>query len=240
MDYQRIRDFVLSYSHDDEGILDDIYKEAVSQGIPIIRKEARDLLVTLLHMNRPERVLEIGTAVGYSTLVIARTLDDMYSCDKTYLFDETDKDKKVIKKWHIDTCEMDKDRISQARKNISLMSMNERISLYEGDAEDILDGLYLDRNKCVYDFIFIDAAKAQYMSYLDKSLKLSHNGTVIVTDNILADGDVLESHFLVEKRDRTIHDRMREYLYRIKNDKNLETAILSVADGMAVSVVRDL
>ena len=240
MDYQRIRDFVLSYSCDDKGILGSIYKEAVSQGVPIIRKEARDLLVTLLHMNRPERVLEIGTAVGYSTLVIAKTLDDMYSCDKTYLFDETDKDKKVIKKWHIDTCEMDKDRISQARKNISLMSMNERISLYEGDAEDILDGLYLDRNKCVYDFIFIDAAKAQYMSYLDKSLKLSHNGTVIVTDNILADGDVLESHFLVEKRDRTIHDRMREYLYRIKNDKNLETAILSVADGMAVSVVRDL
>ena len=240
MDYQRIRNFILSYSRDDEGILGDIYKEAVSQGVPIIRKEARDLLVTLLHMNRPERVLEIGTAVGYSTLVIAKTLDDMYSCDKTYLFDETDKDKKVIKKWHIDTCEMDKDRISQAQKNISLMSMNERISLYEGDAEDILDGLYLDRNKCVYDFIFIDAAKAQYMSYLDKSLKLSHNGTVIVTDNILADGDVLESHFLVEKRDRTIHDRMREYLYRIKNDKNLETAILSVADGMAVSVVRDL
>lgn len=251
MDYQRIRDFILSYSRDDEGILGDIYKEAVSQGVPIIRKEARDLLVTLLHMNRPERVLEIGTAVGYSTLVIARTLDDMYSCDKTYLCDETKlcnvtnsgvescRDVAEIK-WHIDTCEMDKDRISQARKNISLMSMNERISLYEGDAEDILDGLYLDGNKCVYDFIFIDAAKAQYMSYLDKSLNLSHNGTVIVTDNILADGDVLESHFLVEKRDRTIHDRMREYLYRIKNDKNLETAILSVADGMAVSVVRDL
>ena len=73
---------------------------------------------------------------------------------------------------------------------------------------------------------------------MEEAIRLSHLGTVIITDNILADGDVLESHFLVEKRDRTIHDRMREYLYMIKNDDRLETAILSVADGIAVSVVK--
>ena len=128
---------------------------------------------------------------------------------------------------------MDEDRIAVARDNIS-RSGYKNIHILEGDAAETLRGI---ENK-EYDFVFIDAAKAQYKIYMEEAIRLSHPGTVIITDNILADGDVLESHFLVEKRDRTIHDRMREYLYMIKNDDRLETAILSVADGIAVSVVK--
>ena len=129
---------------------------------------------------------------------------------------------------------MDERRIVEAEKNIAISDFEKNINLIKGDAAISLKDL-----SDTYDFVFIDAAKAQYMDYLDESIRLSHSGTVIVTDNILSDGDVLESHFLVEKRYRTIHDRMRDYLYRIKNDERLETAILSIGDGVAVSVCKE-
>ena len=226
MDYSRIRDFVMSYSHDDTGLLKDIHDRALEKDVPIIRRETADYLKVMLHMVKPKTVLEIGTAVAYSTLLIADTLSDIFGEDKNSQGDGE-------AEWCIDTCEMDADRIAVARDNIS-RSGYKNIHILEGDAAETLRGI---ENK-EYDFVFIDAAKAQYKIYMEEAIRLSHPGTVIITDNILADGDVLESHFLVEKRDRTIHDRMREYLYMIKNDDRLETAILSVADGIAVSVVK--
>lgn len=224
MDYSRIRDFINSYSHDDEGLLDDIYKMAVSDGVPIIRKDTKDLLKVLIRMHRPESVLEIGTAVGYSTIFIADTIRSNHDIFSDGLSHD---------KWHIDTCELDEDRIRVATDNIKASGYEEYIDILRGDAAETLKSL-----DNIYDMVFIDAAKAQYMTYLEESMRLVHSGSVIVTDNILADGDVLESHFLVDKRDRTIHDRMREYIYTIKNDKRLDTAILSVGDGVAVSVVK--
>ena len=90
-----------------------------------------------------------------------------------------------------------------------------------------------------YEFAFVDAAKAQYIYYLPDVLRVLKPGGVIVSDNILQEGEVLESHFLVEKRNRTIHDRMREYLYVLTHDDRLETAILPVGDGMAISIVQE-
>ena len=218
MDYNRIRNFINSYSHDDVGLLGEIYSKAVEEEVPVIRRDTVEFLRVLLKMVRPQKVLEVGTAVGYSSLMMAVTLKDINS----------DRD------WHIDTCELSLERIAEARDNILQMGYADRITILEGDAAETLKGL--DGETKIYDFIFIDAAKAQYMTYLDEAIRLSHKGSVIVSDNILADGDILESHFLVEKRDRTIHDRMREYLYRIKNDEKLDTAIMSVGDGLAVSV----
>lgn len=215
MDYSRIRDFIISYSHDEFAVLQDIYIRALADMVPVIRRDAADLLRVLILMNRPRKVLEVGTAVGYSACMMASTLSEMYI------------------DYHIDTCEMDESRIAMAESNIRLAGYEDNISILSGDAADTLAAI----SGVEYDFVFIDAAKAQYMNYLDEAIRLSHPGTVIVTDNILADGDVLESHYLVEKRDRTIHDRMREYIYRLRNDDKLETAILSVADGMAVSIV---
>ena len=225
----RTKDFIRSFIQDDEGLLSDIYIEARENGVPVIRPEARDLLKVLLSMNRPERILEIGTAVGYSALMMDQFL------------------KSLGVNHHIDTCEFDEKRISTAKKNISLMNREEFIEIFPGDAAETLDNmigkLSSDGGGCVYesylyDFVFIDAAKAQYKVYLDKTMELVHSGSVIVTDNILQEGEVLESHFLVEKRDRTIHDRMRDYLYYIKNDSRLETTILEAGDGVAVSVVK--
>ena len=215
MEYSRIRDFIISFSKDDEGELGEIYEKAVSDGVPVIRPEMRDYMKVMLRQIKPSRVLEVGTAVGYSSLMMATTLDSM------------DVD------FHIDTCELDEERIQTASENIIKMNYENRITIHKGDAAESMKALDGE-----YDLIFIDAAKAQYMNYLLEAIRLSRSGTVIVTDNILADGDVLESHFLVEKRDRTIHDRMREYVYEIKNNERLETAILSVGDGVAVSVVK--
>lgn len=218
MDYSRIRDFIMSYSKDDEGLLGDIYSKAIEEDVPIIRRDTADFLRVMISIVRPENVLEVGTAVAYSTIYIADVLNAIHES----------------RDWHIDTCEMDVERIGEAEKNISSSDYMGNINLIKGDA-----ALSLKSLDGSYDFVFIDAAKAQYMDYLDESLRLSHPGTVIITDNILSDGDVLESHFLVEKRDRTIHDRMRDYLYRIKNDERLETAILSIGDGVAVSVCKE-
>ena len=239
MEYERIRSFIISYSRDDDGALGEIYRLAVKNEVPVIRPEMRDFLRTLLVMNKPKSVLEIGTAVGYSTLVIGRELDKIHG----------------VGNWQIDTYELDQDRVEEARKNIEAVAAETGlqvscIEIHQGDAGELLKQVKkkdvyqfdtADRKGDLcggYDLVFIDAAKAQYMTYMDEAIRLSHKGTVIVTDNILADGDVLESHFLVEKRDRTIHDRMREYIYKIKNDDRLETSILSVGDGAAVSVVR--
>ena len=218
MDYSRIRDFIISYTHDDEGLLKEIYDKAIADDVPIIRRETRDFLQVLLRIIKPETILEVGTAVGYSTLVMAETVFDVLGDAH----------------WHIDTCELDESRIEEATKNFAKSSFDEKISLLKGDAAETLKRI----NGKTYDFIFIDAAKAQYMTYLEEAIRLSHKDTVIVTDNILAEGDVLESHFLVEKRDRTIHDRMREYLSYVKNEPRLETSILSVGDGLALSVVK--
>ena len=186
--------------------------------MPIIRRETRDFLQVLLQIVKPQSILEVGAAVGYSTLVMADVLNEVWSRND----------------WHIDTCELDESRIKEALANFSNSPYEEHITLLEGDAASTLKSI-IDKT---YDFIFIDAAKAQYMTYLEESIRLSHKGTVIVTDNILAEGDVLESHFLVEKRDRTIHDRMREYLYYIENDPRLDTSILSVGDGLAMSIIK--
>ncbi|MCR5214101.1 MAG: O-methyltransferase [Eubacterium sp.] len=235
MDYERIRSFILSYCKDDQGILGRIYEKARQDEVPIIRKEMRDFLRIMLEISRPRNILEIGTAVGYSTLIIADKLLEIYNMDLA--------DSKVL--WHIDTYELDEKRVSEAASNIQKYMESveqtslrpdggEYISIHQGDAASLLSKI---DNK-IYDLVFIDAAKAQYMNYMQEAIRLSHSGTIIITDNILTDGEVLESHFLVEKRDRTIHDRMREYLYNIKNDERLDTAILSIADGVAVSIVR--
>ena len=219
MDYSRIRDFILSYSDDDSPKLQQIYERAVRDGVPVMRRETRDFIRSLLSISQPGKVLEIGTAVGYSSLMMAECLEEMHA-DGIY---------------HIDTCELDSEKIRSAKANIDLFSDKmSSITIHEGDAVSTLKGMTQ-----LYDFIFIDAAKAQYIHYYNEALRLSHPGTIILADNIFSDGDVLESHFLVEKRDRTIHDRMREFLTYVIKDPRTESSILSVADGMLLSVVKE-
>ena len=212
----RVSSFIRSFYPDDEGFLRELYASAKERRIPVIREDTRELFRLLLSMKKPGRILEIGTAVGYSALL-------MHSC---------------CPKASITTMELDPERIGEAKANFEkcgvLAEKEEegKILLMEGDAAELLKSL-----DGVYDFIFVDAAKAQYPVYLQELLRLSESGTVILSDNVLQEGNILESHFSVEKRDRTIHDRMREYLFKITHTEGLTTSILPEGDGVAVTYV---
>lgn len=208
--FDRINSYIGSLIADDEGTLYDIYEEALHDRVPVIRPQAKEFIRTQLLIKRPRRILEIGTAVGYSSLFM----------------------NSVVPEAAITTMELDKLRIAAAKANISRMNKEYSIELLEGDAYELLKTQPDDE----YDFIFVDAAKAQYINYLPDVKRVAKKHAVIITDNILQEGDVLESHFLVEKRNRTIHDRMREYLYAITHDAELATSVLSVGDGMSVSI----
>lgn len=240
LDYERIRTFVKSYIKADSDGLEEIYSSAVKREVPVIREDTRDYLRLLLNQTKPGNILEIGTAVGYSALFMAEVLDDIQEGHGTDCPIED-------LSWHIDTIELDDERADEAEKHFRDFGRQDRIRLMRGDAAAVLNSMVKNLEGTEhsfktdkYDFVFIDAAKAQYMNYLKHVMKLVSAGAVIVTDNVLESGLVLESHFLVEKRDRTIHDKLREYLYTLKNDERLETAILSIGDGVAVSVVKKI
>ena len=213
MELSKVSSFIRSYIADDEGHLGEIYAEAGEQQVPVIRKETRELLKTQLLLLKPANILEIGTAVGYSSLYMTKWIPEGS---------------------HITTIEISDERIKKAKQNIASMGKEQQITILEGDAAQVLKTL----SDNTYDFIFVDAAKGQYICYLPDVLRVATDGALIFSDNILQDGDVLESHFTVEKRNRTIHDRMREYIYALCNEKCLETSILSVADGVALSVYK--
>ena len=203
-EFARITSFVRSMAKEDAGALGELYRDAVKRGVPVIRPEARELLKTQLLLKKPKRVLEIGTAVGYSSIYMTGFLSEDAQ---------------------ITTLELSEERTAEARTNIKQLGKETQIQVICGDAAETLKELPDD---------------TQYIYYLPDVLRVLKPGGVIVSDNILQEGEVLESHFLVEKRNRTIHDRMREYLYVLTHDDRLETAILPVGDGMAISVVREL
>lgn len=186
---------------------------AKSQEVPIIRRETQNLLRLLLQMQQPQKILEVGTAVGFSALFMERM--NPVKCDIT-----------TIENYEV--------RIPIARENFIKANKEEKIHLLEGDATEILPGL-----EGTYDFVFMDAAKGQYIHFLPELKRLTHPGSLIVTDNVLQDGDILESHFVVTRRNRTIHKRMRQYLKALMKDTDFVCDILPVGDGVAVcSVVK--
>ena len=213
-EFARITSFVRSMAKEDAGKLGELYRDAIHRGVPVIRPESRELLKTQILIQKPKHVLEIGTAVGYSSI---------------YMTGYLPKDAQIT------TLELSETRANEAKENIRLFGKEKHIQVICGDAAETLKELPDD----TFEFAFVDAAKAQYIYYLPDVLRVLKKGGVIVSDNILQEGEVLESHFLVEKRNRTIHDRMREYLHVITHDERLETVILPVGDGMAISVVRE-
>ena len=216
-DFDRIRSFILSYGKDEDGQLGSIYSDAISRGVPVIRPDMKELLRLLLLLKKPEHILEIGTAVGFSALFMSENRPEA----------------------KITTMELDPDRAAEAKKNIREASKEDRIRVLEGDAAELLGSpdSWFDGP---YDLIFIDAAKAQYKEYFEKARLLAAPEGMIVSDNVLQDGSIMESHFLVEKRDRTIHDRMREYLKMLTGTPGLTTDILPVGDGVAISVLKGM
>lgn len=178
--------------------------------MPIIRKETKSFLKTLITMNRPMNILEVGTAVGFSALVMSEYAPA--GCKIT-------------------TIENYDKRIPIARENFKRAGKESDITLLEGDALEVMKGL-----AGPYDFVFMDAAKGQYIHFLPDVLRLLVPGGLLVSDNVMQDGSIIESRFCVERRDRTIHARMREYLYELKHNELLETSIVPLGDGVALSV----
>lgn len=186
---------------------------ALAEEVPIIRKESQNVLRFFLEMKEPSRVLEVGTAVGFSALFMRYFAPGA----------------------KIDTIEKVEMRLARARENLKSEIDAGNIRLLEGDADDILKELAV-KEEGSYDLIFMDAAKAQYMNFLPSVMKCLKKGGLLISDNILHDGDILESRYAVERRDRTIHARMREYLYEITHREDLYTMLLTEGDGMSVSV----
>jgi predicted O-methyltransferase YrrM len=209
----RITDYIKSLEKDRDPLLYQIGKKARLEGVPVIREETAAFLQTMTAAMNPKAILEVGTAVGYSTLLMAQVMP---------------------KDCYITTIEKYEKRIPQAKSNFCKAGETERITLLEGDAKDILEGL-----TGPFDLVFMDAAKGQYLAWLPLVLGVMKPGGMLISDNVLQDGDIVESRFAVERRNRTIHARMREYLYELKHSRKLVTTIVPIGDGITVSIVKD-
>ena len=206
----RITEYLHSLETSRGELLDTIEKKAIEDGVPIIRSETAALLRSLTAALRPENILEIGTAVGYSALQMCQVMPA--NC-------------------HITTIEKYEKRIPEAKENFRKAGEETRITFLEGDADMWLKELKGKQ----FDLVFMDAAKGQYLNWLPLLLDLMPVGAVLISDNVLQDGDVVQSRFAVQRRNRTIHSRMREYLYELKHMEEFETAVIPIGDGVTIS-----
>ena len=207
---ERIVDYINSLDKGNSPVCNAIEKEALADGVPIIRKEMGNLLKVLLLLKRPQKILEVGTAVGYSSILMSENMPE--NC-------------------RITTIENYEKRIPVAKNNFKRAGKEEVITLLEGDAMDILKEL-----DGMYDFIFMDAAKGQYINFLPELLRIMPAGGLLISDNVLQEGDIVESRYGVTRRNRTIHTRMREYIYTLTHAEQLETSIVPIGDGITLSV----
>lgn len=195
-----------------KGILKELEKYAEENAVPVIYPEVKYLLDVLCKMTKPKRILEIGTAIGYSAIVMSKAL-----CDNVY----------------ITTVEVDPDMAKQARQNFE-KSGNDNIRIIEDDGITVLDSL-----SSKFDLIFIDAAKGYYNEFLERCLTLINDGGVIICDNVLYKGMTATDELLLRHRQKTIVVRMREFLDKICNHKNLTTSIIPIGDGVSVSYYKE-
>lgn len=209
---ERFASFVKSFEKGNSGFLGEVEEQALALGIPMIRPEAQSLLKVLLALQKPQAILEVGTGTGFSALLMKAHAPE--GCKIT-------------------TIEKDARRVAIAEENFGKSGQGEEIDLLAGDA-----ALLLRELEGPFDFIFLDGAKGQYVHFLPEAVRLLRQGGILLSDNVLKDGEIIQSRYGVTRRNRTIHSRMRAYLHQIKNHAQLETAILTVGDGMALSVKR--
>ena len=193
-----------------DGVLGEIEKESRDAQVPVIPHETARLLSVLLTMKKPKNILEVGTAVAFSSGLMSRYLQDGGTITT------------------IDRYEL---MLKDARKNIARMGLEDTIKILEGDAADILPTL-----TGPYDVIFLDAAKGQYSAFLPHCLRLLPVGGLLIVDDVLQGGDIAKTRFSVPRRQRTIHKRLRNFLWDISHNDALESSIVTIGDGLAVCV----
>ena len=207
---ERLVTYINSLDSGNTPLLEEIEAEAKKNYVPVIRKEMQSFLKSMLALKRPERILEVGTAVGFSALLMEEY--NPVPC-------------------LITTIENYEKRIPIAQANFKRAGKEKEITLIPGDATEVLKTL-----EDPYDFLFMDAAKAQYIVILPDVLRLLAPGGILITDNVLQEGDLVQSRFAVCRRDRTIHSRMREYLYTVTHCDELVTSVIPLGDGITFSV----
>lgn len=190
--------------------LEKIKEKALEEHIPIIMDDTLEVIDKILKELKPKKILEIGTAVGYSAM-----------CFSQYL----------LEGGKIDTIERDEQRVKEARENIIKVEVADKINIYEGDAVEILPTL---NDK--YDMVFIDAAKGKYPFFLKEALRMLNDNGVILADNILYKGYVMSDYN--KHKQRTAVRNLREYIAEVTGNPNLETEILEVGDGLAISKLK--
>lgn len=212
-DFERATDYIRSLELPGSALSEEIQKDALAGDVPIIRPETASFLLFLISLKKPLSILEVGTAVGYSAI----RMSEVMPAGAT-----------------ITTIEKYPPRIEEAKRNFARAPRGCDITLLDGDAADILKTL--DKP---YDLIFMDAAKGQYIHFMPEVMRLLAPGGILVSDNVLQDGDIFESRYGIKRRNHTIHNRMREYLYALTHDEALDTVILETGDGMAISVKKE-
>ena len=207
---ERIVAYINSLDMGNSDVCNEIEKQAIADQVPIIRKEMGNLLKVLIALKQPSRILEVGAAVGYSSILMSENMPD--NCTIT-------------------TIENYEKRIPIARANFRKAGKADVITLLEGDAMEVMSRL-----KTGFDFIFMDAAKGQYINFLPEIMRLLSPGGLLISDNVLQEGDIVESRYGITRRNRTIHTRMREYLYTITHMDELITSVVPIGDGITLSV----
>lgn len=207
---ERVVSFINSHNREDSPVCMKIEEEARNNGVPVIRKEMASFLKVILSMKKPLRILEIGTAVGYSAVLMGENTPE---------------------EARITTIENYDVRIPAAKDNFKKAGMEGKIRLIEGDALEVLKTL-----EGSFDLIFMDAAKAQYINMLPDVMRLLDTEGILITDNVLQEGEIVESRYGIARRNRTIYERMREYLYAVTHSDELDTAIVPIGDGITISI----
>ena len=244
MERQRIADYLSSLECDADELLKEMRTYAETHGVPIVRLETESFLRTMTAVKRPARILEIGTAIAYSTIVLAREQTRTRAGFLSLLPEEGDKLPRVV------TIESWEKRIPIAGKNLRRAGLSDVVKLVHGDAGHVLKQLleeYRDhqrgetgdrRSEYRFDLVFLDAAKGQYLNWLSDIVELMNEGGILLADNVLQNDTVMEPRVTVERRERTTHSRMREFLYEIKHSERLISSVLPLGDGVSVSVKR--
>lgn len=186
-----------------------------NDNVPIILKETEELLATLLELKKPKKILEIGTAIGYSACFFAKF------CSEAEIY----------------TIEHDEFAYTAAIRNIKKAGVEDRVHTYFGDGQEQIEKIR-DQGINGFDFVFIDASKSSYKRFMESSIEVSETGAVIVSDNILIHGLTVFEEIDPKKKHRTHRKKMREYLEFITHDKRLSTTLMALGDGVAVSILR--
>ncbi len=200
--------YVIKSNRNNAPLIEEIYNEAISNNVPIIKPEMEGFLKTILAIYRPKHILEFGAAVGYSASIFLSCYEE---CD-------------------VVTIEKSKKHFDKANENFAKLGFTSRVSIYN---EDILNCAAIKDRK--YDFIFVDAAKGSYDKYFEIAKELIMDGGIIVFDNILQDGDLAKSKYAVNRRMRTIHGRMKVFVNKVLSDEDFESTLLSISDGVIIS-----